>query len=142
MKLFSRAALPVLLLATFLPLRADTEMDGSMKKISASSKQLAADLKQTDPTKHQKDADLQLVATMKAEAVKSRSLVPKKTETLPPDQQQPMVQDFQKDMDKFAADIDLVGQDITAEKWDVALTDFQKLLDDEHAGHKAYRIKK
>ncbi len=121
---------------------ADSEMDKSMKKVAAASKLLKADLAQTDDTKHNKDADLQWVATMKTEAQTARGLVPKKAKALPADQQQAMEADFQKSMDAFLADVDTLNTDITADKWTPARADFQKLLDDEKAGHKQFRVKK
>ncbi len=113
-----------------------------MKNLAGATKQLGTDLKQTDDTKHAKDVDLKSVATIKAEALKSHDLVPKKAKDLPPDQQQAMVADFQKDMDAFGKDIDTLNADIQADKWDAARADFKKLIDDEKAGHKAYRVKK
>ena len=79
---------------------------------------------------------------MKADAVKSHNLVPKKEQNLPPDQQAAMTASYQKDMDAFTADIDTLSTDIQADKWTAARADFQKLLTDEKSGHKAYRIKK
>jgi soluble cytochrome b562 len=131
-----------LTLALLLPARADTAMESSMKNLAGASKQLKADLDQTDDTKHAKDVDLKSVATIKAEALKSHDLVPKKAKDLPPDQQQAMVADFQKDMDAFAKDIDTLNGDIQTDKWEAARADFKKLIDDEKAGHKAYRVKK
>jgi cytochrome c556 len=131
-----------LTLALVLPARADTAMESSMKNLAGATKQLGTDLKQTDDTKHAKDVDLKSVATIKAEALKSHDLVPKKAKDLPPDQQQAMVADFQKDMDAFGKDIDTLNADIQADKWDAARADFKKLIDDEKAGHKAYRVKK
>ncbi len=113
-----------------------------MKDMADATHRVQADLKLTDDTKHNKDADLKDVATMKADALKSRTLTPKKESTLPPDQQAAMTASYQKDMDTFAADIDTLSADIQADKWTAARADFQKLMDDEKAGHKAYRIKK
>jgi cytochrome c556 len=139
---FCLGAVASFLALLLVPAHADTAMESSMKNVAGASKQLGADLKQTDDTKHAKDLDLKSVATMKAEAIKSHDLVPKKAKDLPPDQQQAMTQNFQKDMVTFETDIDALGQAIQADKWDDARTDFQKLMDDEHAGHKAYRVKK
>jgi cytochrome c556 len=133
----------LLLAVTFSTARAaDTELEGSMKRIKDASKQLDTDLKLTDDTKHAKDADLKSVATLKDEAVKSRALVPKRAQALPPDQQATMTQNYQKDMDAFGQDIETLNQDIQSDKWDPARADFKKLLADEDSGHKAYRMKK
>ncbi len=113
-----------------------------MKDMADATKQVGTDLKQTDDTKHAKDLDLKCVATMKADADKAAKLTPKKEETLLPDQAAAMTVAYQKDMVAFTADIDTLGQDIQADKWDAARADFKKLIDDEKAGHKAYRIKK
>jgi cytochrome c556 len=120
----------------------DTPMETSMKAMSKAGKQLNTDLKLTDDTKHDKATDLASVATMKISAQKSHDLVPKKEQTLPADQQAAMTADFQKDMDAFEKDVDTLNADITADKWDAARTDFQKLIDDEKAGHKKFRVEK
>jgi cytochrome c556 len=122
--------------------RADTAMEVSMKKMSDAAKQLGTDLKLTDDTKHNKDADLKCVATIQTESTTARGFVPKKAKTLPADQQQAFVADFQKDMDMFLKDVDALNTDITAENWTAARTDFQKMIDDEKSGHKKFRIKK
>ena len=132
----------LLFTVTFSIARADTDLEASMKRIKDASKQLDADLKLTDDTKHAKDVDLKSVATIKDESVKARALVPKRAQNLPPDQQATMTQNYQKDMDAFGLDVATLNQDIQGDKWDAARTDFKKLLDDESAGHKAYRIKK
>ncbi len=113
-----------------------------MKDMADATHRVQADLKLTDDTKHNKDADLKDVATMKADALKGHNLIPKKEATLRPDQQAAMTTNYQKDMDAFAADIDTLSADIQSDKWPTARTDFQKLLSDEKSGHKAYRIKK
>jgi soluble cytochrome b562 len=125
-----------------LPAQAKTELETTMKDMADATHKVEADLKITDDSKHAKDLDLQCVATMKADALKSTKLTPKKEQTLPPDQQPTMTVNYQKDMVAFTADIDTLGQDIQADKWDAARADFKKLMDDEKAGHKAYRIKK
>ncbi len=132
--------LPLLLLSAHAETK--TELGATMKDMAGATHRVQADLKLTDDTKHNKDADLKDVATMKADAVKSHSLVPAKEKNLPPDQQAAMTASYQKDMDTFAADIDTLNADITADKWAAARIDFQKLMDDEKAGHKAYRVKK
>jgi cytochrome c556 len=142
MKTLLVSAILLFAAVTFSSVRADTALEGSMKLIKDASKQLDTDLKQTDDTKHAKDLDLKSVATLKDEAVKARTLIPKRAQNLPPDQQQTMTQNYQKDMDAFGQDVETLNQDIQADKWDAARTDFKKLLDDETAGHKAYRIKK
>jgi soluble cytochrome b562 len=125
-----------------LPAHAKTELETTMKDMADATHRVQADLKLTDDTKHAKDADLKDVATMKADAVKAAKLTPKKEATLPPDQQATMTVNYQKDMTAFTADIDTLSTDIQADKWDAARADFKKLMDDEKAGHKAYRIKK
>jgi soluble cytochrome b562 len=125
-----------------IPAHAKTELEATMKDMAGATHRVEADLKLTDDTKHARDADLKDVATMKADAVKAQTLTPKKEQMLPPDQQAAMTTAYQKDMTAFAADIDTLGTDIQADKWDAARTDFKKLIDDEKAGHKAYRIKK
>jgi cytochrome c556 len=131
-----------LFLLTAVTANADTAMEGSMKKVSDACKQLGPDLKQTDDTKHNKDADLASVATIKTESLNSRGLVPKKAKYLPPDQQQAMIADFQKDMDSFLQDVETLNQDIQTDKWNAARIDFKKLTDDERASHKQFRVKK
>ncbi len=121
---------------------ADTALETQMKKMADAAHQLDADLKLTDPTKHNKDLDLKSVAAIKAGAVAAQTEEPKKAKTLPPDQEKTMTGDYQKDMVAFAQDVDQLGTDIQADKWDVAQADFKKVMDDEHNGHKAYRIKK
>ena len=113
-----------------------------MKDMAGATHRVQADLKLTDDTKHNQPADLKDVATMKADAVKARSLVPAKEQNLPPDQQAAMTTAYQKDITAFSADIDTLSADIQADKWAAARTDFAKLMADEKAGHKAYRIKK
>jgi soluble cytochrome b562 len=137
---FVRALLlcPLLL----LPAHAKTELETTMKDMADATHKVEADLKLTDDTKHAKDVDLQCVATMKTDAVKAAKLTPKKEQTLPPDQAAAMTVAYDKDMTAFTQDIDTLGTDIQADKWDAARADFKKLMDDEHAGHKAYRIKK
>ena len=125
-----------------IPAQAKTQLEATMKDMAGATHRVQADLKLTDDTKHNKDADLKDVAVIKADALKSRTLVPAKEQNLPPDQQAAMTAAYQKDMDAFAADIDTLSADITADKWPAARTDFQKLMDDEKSGHKAYRIKK
>jgi len=125
-----------------VPAHAKTQLETTMKDMADATHRVQADLKLTDDTKHNKDADLKDVATMKADAVKAHDLVPKKESTLPPDQQAAMTASYQKDMDAFAADIDTLSADLQADKWPAARTDFQKLMDDEKGGHKAYRVKK
>jgi soluble cytochrome b562 len=135
------AATFLLLALTFSTSQAGTVLGGSMKKMEEACKQLGPDLKQVDATKHNKDLDLQSVAAIKAECLKSRDLTPKKELGLPPDQQQAMTKDYQKDMDAFTLDVDTLNQDIQGEKWDAARIDFKKLMDDQHADHKLYRVK-
>jgi len=113
-----------------------------MKDMADATHRVQADLKLTDDTKHAKDTDLKDVATMKADALKARTLTPKKEQALAPDQQAAMTASYQKDMDAFATDLNTLGTDIQASNWAAARTDFQKMLDDEKAGHKAYRVKK
>jgi cytochrome c556 len=122
--------------------RADTAMEVSMKKIADAAKQLGTDLKLTDDTKHNKDADLKCVTTIQTESTTARQFVPKKAKTLPTDQQQAFIADFQNDMDMFLKDVAVLNTDITAENWTAARTDFQKLIDDEKSGHQKFRIKK
>jgi soluble cytochrome b562 len=125
-----------------IPAQAKTELETTMKDMADATHKVQADLKLTDDTKHAKDADLACVATMEADATKAAKLTPKKEETLPPDQQQSMTTNYQKDMAMFTKDIDALGQAIQADQWAAARAAFQKLMDDEKAGHKAYRIKK
>ncbi len=113
-----------------------------MKDMAAATHRVEADLKLTDDTKHNKAADLKDVATMKTDAVTARNFRPSKESTLPPDQQAAMTASYQKDMTAFAADIDQLNAAIQGDKWADARTAFQKLMDDEKSGHKAYRIKK
>jgi len=138
--LLSAAAL-LLLAATLSTAQADTAMETSMKAMSKAAKQLGADLKLTDNTKHDKAADLQSVNTIGTEARKAHDLTPKKEQALPPDQQTAMTADFQQDMGDFIKDADALDADINADKWDAARADFQKLMDDEKAGHKKFRVK-
>jgi soluble cytochrome b562 len=141
----SRFVLPcaALLLALSLSIaQAKTELEITMKDMADATHRVQADLKLTDDSKHNKAQDLKDVSTMKADARKARTLTPKKESSLPPDQQAAMTASYDKDMDAFAADIDTLNLDIQADKWDAARTDFQQLLDDEKAGHKAYRVKK
>jgi len=119
-----------------------TELEKTMKDMADAAKRVGTDLKLTDDTKHNKPQDLTDVATMKADAVKSATLTPKKEQTLPPDQQKAMTDAYQKDMTAFEADIDTLSADIQADKWPAARADFQKLITDEKSGHKAYRVKK
>src|SRR5476649_2788652 len=98
MKSLLLSATTLLLLAfTLSTAQADTAMETSMKAMSKAGKQLSADLKLTDDTKHDKAADLQSVNTISTEAQKSYNLIPKKEQGLPPDQQTAMTADFQKD---------------------------------------------
>ncbi len=113
-----------------------------MKQMEEAAKQLGADLKQTDDTKHAKDLDLQSVAALKDACTKSHDDVPKKAKALPPDQEQAMTASYQKDMVAFGQDIDALGAAIQAENWSGARDAFKKVIDDEKAGHKAYRVKK
>jgi cytochrome c556 len=137
------AATAVILAATLLTARAaDTALEKSMHQIADATKQLGTDLKQTDDTKHNKDADLKCIDTINTQATASHDLTPKKEKTLPPDQQTAMTADYQKDMAMFLKDIDALNTDVTAENWPVARTDFKRLIDDEKAGHDKYRIKK
>jgi len=133
-----------LLALLLLPAHADTrtELGTTMKDMADATHRVQADLKLTDDTKHNKDADLKDVATMKADAIKARNFTPKKEASLPLDQQAAMTASYQKDMDAFTADITTLSTDIQAGKWDLARADFQKLMADEKAGHKAYRVKK
>jgi hypothetical protein len=119
-----------------------TELETTMKDIADATHRVKADLALTDDTKHNKAADLKDVATMQADATKGRNFAPKKEASLPPDQQATMTTNYQKDMDAFIADIKTLDTDIQADKWAAARTDFQKLMDDEKSGHKAYRVKK
>ena len=121
---------------------AKTQLEITMKDMADATHRVQADLKLTDDTKHAKAADLKDVATMKADAVTARNFRPSKEANLPPDQQAAMTASYQKDMDAFAADIDTLSADLQADKWPAARTDFQKLMDDEKGGHKAYRVKK
>jgi soluble cytochrome b562 len=132
----------VLYALVLLPTFADTQLEKDMKDMADATHRVQADLKLTDDTKHAKDADLKDVATMKADALKARTLTPKKAKALPPDQQAAMTASYQKDMDAFAADLNTLDADVQASNWPAARTDFQKVLDDEKAGHKAYRVKK
>jgi soluble cytochrome b562 len=125
-----------------LPAFADTQLDLCMKDMASATHRVQADLKLTDDTKHAQAADIKDVATMKADALKAHTLTPKKEQYLPPDQQAAMTASYQKDMDAFASDLNTLGTDIQAANWPAARTDFQKVLNDEGAGHKAYRIKK
>jgi cytochrome c556 len=136
------ACMICLLALLLIPAHAKTELESTMKDMADATKRVGADLKLTDDTKHNKDADLKDVATMKADAIKGRNFAPKKEASLPPDQQAAMTTSYQKDMDAFTADINTLSTDIQGDKWDVARTDFQKLLTDEKSGHKAYRVKK
>lgn len=113
-----------------------------MKDMADATKQVGADLKLADDTKHSKDADLKNVAIMKADAVKASTLTPKKEQVLPPGQQAAMTSAYRKDMTTFQADLDTLSADIQAEKWEAARADFKKVIADEKAGHKAYRVKK
>ena len=113
-----------------------------MKDMSKAGKQLKTDLAVADDTKHDKATDLKSVATMKENALKSHDLIPKKEQSLPPDQQAAMTADFKATMDDFVKDVDTLNTDITADKWDAARNDYQKLMDDEKAGHKKFRIQK
>jgi hypothetical protein len=125
-----------------IPASAKTELESTMKDMAAATHRVQADLKITDDTKHNKDADLKDVAAMKADAQKGQTLKPKKEDGLPPDQQAAMTDHYQKDMVAFTQDIDTLSTDIQADKWPAARIDFQKLMNDEKAGHKAYRVKK
>jgi soluble cytochrome b562 len=138
-------ALTTCLLALLLiPVHAETktELETTMKDMADATHRVKADLALTDDTKHNQAADVKDVATMKADAVKARNFAPKKEASLPPDQQTAMTASYQKDMDAFTADINTLSTDIQADKWPAARTDFQKLMDDEKSGHKAYRVKK
>jgi cytochrome c556 len=133
-----------LLALPLLPVHAETktELESTMKDMADATHRVKADLAITDDTKHNKAADVKDVATMQADATKGRNFAPKKEASLPPDQQAAMTVNYQKDMDAFIADIKTLSADIQGDKWPAARTDFQKLMDDEKSGHKAYRVKK
>ena len=141
MKLFPSCAILISALMVAV-VHADTALEGSMKKMEEATKQLGPDLKQTDPAKHNKNLDLQSVATIKAECLKARDQEPKKAKALPADQAQTMTTSYQKDMDTFVQHVDQLNADIQAEKWDVAQTDFTNLMKEQHDDHKLYRVKK
>jgi soluble cytochrome b562 len=133
-----------LLALLLIPVHAETktELETTMKDMADATHRVKADLALTDDTKHNKAADVKDVATMQADAVKARNFAPKKEASLPPDQQATMTTNYQKDISAFTADINTLSTDIQADKWPAARTDFQKLMDDEKSGHKAYRVKK
>ena len=113
-----------------------------MKKMEEAAKQLGADLKLTDDTKHAKDIDLQSVATMKDACTKAHDEVPEKGES-------PSCRPAADDGDELPEGHGDVcpgprcsgggAKPITGV---VRARHFKKVIDDEHNGHKAYRVKK
>jgi hypothetical protein len=128
------------LIALFSVAQADTPLELSMKRTEKAYKQLKLDL--VAPVDASKPDYLALVAALKDEAKKDRDLVPKKVATIPADQQAAMVTAYQKSMDDLAATYDTLGQAIQAGKWDDARATMAKVMDQEHAGHKDFRIHK
>jgi len=117
-----------------------TELDKSMKLIGGACKELMDDLKQ--PKESDKDKYLALTTTIKEQAKISRERTPKLAQTLPADQRDAMVQGYQKDMDKFIADIDSLSAALKDAKWDDARALMNTLGQDMTAGHKQYRAHK
>jgi soluble cytochrome b562 len=128
-------------LITLLSLaHADTPLELSMKATAKAYKQLNLDLKA--PVDASKPDYLALVDTLKTEAQKSRVLVPKKAAALPADQQAAMVTAYQKSIDDLIASYDSLSQAIQAGQWDTARATMTKILDQEKAGHKEFRVHK
>ena len=126
-------------LASFSTVRADTDLEITMKHIAKAYHQLVDDMKQ--PVDASKSDYLALAATMKTSAQKARGLVPKKAAELPADQQAAMVTAYQKSMDDLSASIDVLTQDLQTGQWDAAAKQLGTLKMQEDDGHKAFRKK-
>jgi soluble cytochrome b562 len=126
-------------LAVFSTTRADTPLEGSMKKISKAFKQLTLDLAQ--PADANKSDYVALANSIKTEAQTSSALVPKKAAALPADQQATMVTAYQKSMKDFSTAVDVLIQELQDGKWADANKQLAILKQDETDGHKQFRLK-
>jgi soluble cytochrome b562 len=118
---------------------ADTPLENSMKQMGKAYKELALDLQQ--PADASKSDYLTLVGTMKTAAQTGRSLVPKKAAALPTDQQDTMVQAYQKSMDDLIKSFDALTAAIQNSKWDDATKVMAQIKQQMIDGHKAFRTK-
>jgi soluble cytochrome b562 len=139
----SRSFIPVLTvlfyLAAFAAANAATPLELAMKQMSRAYKELSFDLQQ--PLDANKGNYLALAGTLKAQAVTSRGLVPKKAVALPPDQQDAMVKAYQKSIDDLIQWIDSLTQDIQNSQWDDARKVMGAIKQQMISGHKDFRIK-
>lgn len=119
MKLFpslSVHTLPVLALLAILPLtqslRADddTALEGQMKILARSMRQLSSQV--SDPGKQQEN--ISLLETMKKAATDSKSLEPSMTRTIPDGKRASFLADYRTDLDELRDALDQVEQAIKA----------------------------
>jgi hypothetical protein len=129
----------LLYLTIFGSANASTPLEISMKHMSTAYKALSFDLQQ--PREAHKGDYLELAGVLKSEAETSRGLVPKKVDTLPPDQQREMVKAYQKSMDDLMGWINSLAQDIQTSQWDEARGVMAAIKQQMTQGHEDFRLK-
>jgi hypothetical protein len=144
MKSSLRPLVAVLLTALSVPVafsqaadKPATPMVESMEKMDTAFKSLGRALKTPDAA--QKAAYLESVGVIKAEAAKSRDLVPEKIAELPADQQAAMKEAFQKEMDAFIGLVADLEKAVDEERWADAETVIKGMRKAKSAGHESYK---
>lgn len=114
-----------------------TLMEQSMKELDAAFKNLGRELKSPDVA--QKPAYLEWAATIKAEAVKSRELVPQKIAELPTAEQAAMKADYLKEMDAFIATVGDLEKSLREERWADADVIIKAMRKAKSQGHENFK---
>lgn len=131
-------ALTACLALTAPVLRADdTPLGKSMEAINASYKDLRKALRSPDVA--QKPDYLKLVAAIRAEAVKSKELVPQKIEELSGAEKDTELAAYKKAMDDFIGSLDELAKLISSEKWDEVNTAVRNLNSQKGDGHDRFQ---
>jgi soluble cytochrome b562 len=88
------------------------------------------------------EESLKLVATIKSEAELAENLKPAKTASVPADQQDKFIADYQADMKSFVADVDSLEAALKAGNNAEAAQLVDKMKKDMQSGHKQYQKQK
>ncbi len=130
----------ILALLAILPaaaLRADTPLGKQMEKMKVANRDLKAALEA--PSDARKPEYLALVAKLRAAAVASKELAPRKAAEIPAEERDDFLEAYRKAMDDLVALLDELQQSIAEGKWEDANEKMSLVKQAQREGHEEFR---
>ena len=131
------AVLALLAILPAAPVRADSPLGKQMGKMKSANRDLKAALEA--PSDARKPEYLALVAKLRAAAVASKELTPRKAAEIPAGDRDKFLEEYRKAMDDLVALIDELQQSIAEGKWEDANEQMALIKQAQREGHEEFR---